>query len=198
MFEKARVAFTRKEIFGPKFRPAIDPCFCTVSKMLYAGLINPDGTIDVDKAGVISKQQLWCYVYYLWFHNHTNVPIFKSMKSPDNGKATATLFYSAVTAFVEGVNDDDDAEKPKPFDTTTLILFINQVLEEFQHQIVNPIFDYLKMLLQRDVVTRLSGVGIITGKNNSSDGKNPNITIVTDPKEVENANVKITFSRKNA
>lgn len=198
MFEKARVAFTRKEIFGTKFRPAIDPCFCTVSKMLYAGLINSDGTIDIDKSGVISKQQLWSYVYYLWFYNHTNVLVFKSMKSPENGKANAALFYSAVTMFVEGQDDNAREEKPvKPFDTTTLILFISEVLEEFGKQLVNPIFDYLRVLLERDVITRLSGVGIITGKKDNPNSK-ADITIVTDPKEVENANVKITFTRKNA
>lgn len=194
MFEKARVAFTKKEVFGTKFTPAIDTCFCTVSKMVYNDKINPDGTIDINKNGSLSLKELWSYVYYLHFYNHTNVPVFKSMTNQKNGKANAVLFYTAVTAFVENVDEDTEEKPAKPFDNTTLIIFINNVIEEFGKQLVNPIFDYLQVLLKKNVLTRISGITLVTGKddvgNNATSSANK-IRIVTDPNSVANANVKV-------
>lgn len=196
MFEKQRIAFTRKEIFGNKFKPTINACFCTVSRMLFGDNINTDGTIDIDKAVNLTKEELWSYIYYLYFYNNTNVSIFKAMKNEENGKASAPNFYSTVISMV----DDEDAEggnnakKPaKPFDTTTLIIFINNVIEEFGRELVNPIFDYLNVIIKKNIITKLSGITIVTG-NNATTGNANKIKIVTDEKNVANANVKIRLT----
>ena len=195
MFEKQRVAFTRKEIFGNKFKPAINPCFCTVSRMLFAGKINNDGTIDIDKAVDLKKEELWSYVYYLFFYNHTNAPVSQSIKHAENGKASAVQFYEAIISLVDRDEENDDTPA-KPFDTTTLIIFINNVLEEFGKQLVNPIFDYLQVILNKNIMTRLSGITHITNGNANANGNassHNKIKIVTDEKDIANANVKVRF-----
>lgn len=190
MYEKSRVAFSRKEIFGNKFKPNINACFCTVSKMLFGDMINTDGTIDIDKSVNLSKEELWSYIYYLYFYNNTNVKVFKSMKNEDNGKASAAHFYDTVISMVADA-EDDETKPAKPFDTTTLIIFINNVLEEFGKELINPIFDYLGIILKKNIISRISGISIKTGNESSNSGK---IKIVTDEKDVANANVKFSLS----
>jgi len=189
MYEKSRVAFTRKEIFGNKFKPTITTCFCTVSKMLFADMINTDGTIDIDKAVSLKKEELWAYIYYLYYYNNTNVSVFKSMKNEDNGKASAAHFYDTVISITD--EEDDETKPAKPFDTTTLIIFINNVLEEFGHELINPIFDYLEVILKKNIISRISGITIKTGNVSTNSGK---IKIVTDEKDIANANVKVTLA----
>lgn len=195
MFEKKRIAFSRKEIFGTKFKSSIDDCFCVVSKMLFNDKINLDGTIDITQAANLKKEELWSYIYYLYFYNHTNVTIFTSMTNPDNGKASAEKFYSAVISLTEDENETTDTNsntnsKPvKSFDVTTLIIFVNEVIEEFGKELVNPIFDYLSVLMKKNVLTRLSGITIKTGDNASTQSENK-IKIVTDNADIANANVK--------
>ncbi len=190
MYEKSRVAFTRKEIFGNKFKPNINACFCTVSKMLFADMINTDGTIDINKSVNFKKEELWSYIYYLYFYNNTNVNVFKSMKNKDNGKASAVHFYDTVISMVAEA-EDDETKPPKPFDTTTLIIFINNVIEEFGRELVNPIFDYLGIILKKNVLSRISAITLKTVNVGTNSGK---IKIVTDEKNVANANVKVTLS----
>jgi hypothetical protein len=188
MFEKKRIAFSRKEIFGTKFKSSIDDCFCVVSKMLFNDRINLDGTIDITQAANLKKEHLWSYIYYLYFYNHTNVTIFTSMTNPDNGKASAEKFYSAVISLTEGENETTDTNSNTPvksFDVTTLIIFVNEVIEEFGKELINPIFDYLSVLMKKNVLTRLSGITIKTGEQTEN-----KIKIVTDNADIANANVK--------
>jgi hypothetical protein len=196
MFEKKRIAFSRKEIFGIKFQPTIDKCFCTVSKMLFNSEINTDGTIDITQSVNLKKEELWSYIYYLYFYNHTNVVIFKSMKNKENGKASGEQFYAAVISMVEGeeetTNTNVNTQPAKSFDTTTLIIFINNVIEEFGNELVNPIFDYLSLLLKKNILTRISGITIKTNNEDNNDNKG-NIVIVTNKENVKKANVKVSF-----
>lgn len=197
MFEKQRIAFSRKEIFGLKFKPTIDICFCTVSKMLFNGKINTDGTIDINQAVNLKKDELWSYIYYLYFYNHTNVTVFESMKNKENGKASAEQFYAAVVSMAEDEletsNTNANTQPAKPFDPTTLIIFINEVIEEFGKELINPIFDYLGILLKKNVLTRLSGITIKTNENSNTIDNNK-IRIVTDNAGIKNANVKFSLS----
>ena len=177
MFQKRKAAFTNKDIFGDKFRPAVGTCFCVVSKMLFSGKIEVDGTIDLAKEVMLTKMELWSYIYYLYYHNHINMPIFKSMKDPETGKASGENFYKAVNgkAILQSM------------DITTLILFLNKIIRSHD-ELINPIIDYLKLILHKNVMSRISGVTMITNK----DGKK-GFKIVTDPKEVQEANVKISI-----
>lgn len=200
MFEKQRIAFSKKEIFGNKFKPTIDSCFCTVSKLLFAGKIENDGTINIYQSINFKKEELWAYIYYLYIHN-TSVSVFKSMTNKQNGKASAAQFYSTVIT-ITGIDIDEDGDdildesnknqKVTPFDATTLIIFINNIIEEFGKELINPIFDYLSILLKKNVLTRLSGFTLKT--NNNVNRTNNNIKIVTSNANVVNANVKFTLS----
>jgi hypothetical protein len=201
MFEKKRVAFSRKEIFGLKFKPTIDICFLAVAKMLFSERINIDGTIDINQSINLKKEELWSYVYYLYFYNHSNVEIFQSMKNKKDGKASAELFYSTVVSFTGSeaentyTNVNVNSHPAKSFDNVTLIIFINNVIEDYGKVMVNPIFDYLSILMKKNVLTRLSGITIKTGDDN---GNNSNkIKIVTNNANVANANVKIKFEVEN-
>jgi len=207
MFTKQRIAFSRKEIFGSKFKATIDACFCVVSKMLFNDKINIDGTIDITEASNLKKEELWSYIYYLYFYNHSNVTIFQSMTNKDNGKASAEQFYAAVVSLTENENENAytdvnvnvNSHPAKPFDISTLIIFINEVIEEFGKELVNPIFDYLSVLMKKNVMTRLSGITIKTHENasgNSSQNANK-IRIVTDNAGVANANVKFKLEFEN-
>ena len=189
MFEKHNVAFTNRDIFGRSFRPAVEASFCVVSKMLFSGKIETDGTIDLKNEVMLSKKELWSYVYYLFYHNHMNIPVFKGMKSPKDGKASAELFYAAIVSFVDGRLS---VKSVKPVDLTALILFINGVIRDYK-ELINPVFDYLKVLLTKTedlrALTNISGISLITGVDGKSGFK-----IVTSPNEVANANVKISIA----
>ncbi len=195
MFEKKRVAFSRKEIFGNNFKPVIDVCFCRVSKMVYDDkFMVPEGTIDITKASSFTKEELWSYIYYLYYYNQTGVLVFKQMRNEENGKANAELFYNTVVAMVDGEKEVVQVEeKPaKPFDVTALIMFINTIIEDFGKELINPIFDYLKLLVNKSMLARISG---ITLKAADTEGNgNSKIKIVTGDQNVQNANVKISFS----
>ena len=190
MFEKHRVAFTNKDIFGPKFRPALEASFCVLSKMLFAGKIDIDGTLDMKNEVNLSKKELWSYIYYLFYHNHMKIPEFKAMKNPENGKASAERFYDSVMAVVY----KKSVKQVKPMDVSALIVFINKMIGSHT-ELANPVINYLKVLLlkmrtanARVPFTGISGIGLITGV----DGKT-GLQIVTDPREVANANVKISI-----
>jgi len=190
MFEKQRIAFSNKDIFGLRFKADVRACFCTVSQMLFDDKINLDGTIDISKVVSLTKYELWCYVYYLFFHNQTNVPIFRSMVNPETGKASAPLFYEAVLSMVQDEKYTAREDLPaRALDPTTLVLFINEVLEEFGKQLVNPIFDYLHVIMQKNIMSRIANVTIKTGDKNTD-----RIKIVTDQRNVDDANVKVDLT----
>jgi len=191
MFLKHRVAFANKDIFGIKFKPALDACFLVVSKMLFSGKIGMDGFIDVRNGGVLSKTEVWSYIYYLYFHNRANIPEFKAMRNVENGKASEERFYEVV---YKGNKRFNTGIQVKPLDIMTLIVFVNKVIRSYE-DIVNPVFDYLKVLSEKkniSVLNNISGVTLITG----TDGRT-GLKIVTDPREVAEANVKISIAQAN-
>ena len=137
MYTKQRIAFSKKELFGNHFKPGMDSCFCRVSRLVFEGKIMSNGRIDISNIKGLGKDDLWSYIYYLFFYNNTNIPIFTSMVNQNNGKASAPLFYQAVFQ-VENT--------PLNADFPTLIVFINDILDKYGEELVNPIFDYLKVL----------------------------------------------------
>lgn len=190
MFKKQRVSFKRKDIFGQKFSPNIESCFCAVSKLLFADLLNIDGSIDIEKATLLKKEQLWSYIYYLYHFNHENdkTPEFIEMTNKENGKSNATKFYDMVITIVES-DEKYKTIKPAPaFDENTLIYFINIIVHKYEGALINPVIDYLNKILSKEIIPSLGSLSIKTGE---SSGKN--VTIVTEPKDVTNANVKVNF-----
>jgi hypothetical protein len=179
MYTKQRIAFSKKELFGNHFKPGMDACFCRVSRLVFEGKIMPDGMIDAANIRGLGKDDLWSYIYYLFFYNNTNIPVFTSMVNQDNGKASAPLFYQAVF---------QTENTPLNADVPTLIIFINSTIEKYGAELVNPIFDYLKVILNtKNIASKISGISVIA--------RNSGFEIVTDPQKIQNANVKITTMR---
>lgn len=182
MFKKQKLSFKNKDIFG-KFKPTINNCFCIVSKMLFSNKINIDGKIDFNAQ--LTKEELWSYIYYLFYNNHTNVQLFKDMKNA-KGKANAELFYEAVLSRLENKNSEIPANGSvalryaQKLDNATLIFFINTILDELKDELVNPVIDYITILLNKKIIPKLSNISINLGKTNSqisSNSKNSNIKI---------------------
>lgn len=163
--KKQSIAFSRRDVFGTKFMPNADHCFLMVSRMLFANAINPNGTFGMNNAANLRKDDVWSYIYYLYSYNNTILPVFKAMKSPIDGKANAVLFYKAVADFMD---DHSNITPPPPIDVTTLMLFTNKIVTENTDTIVNPIFDYLKVLLDTKIIPTINGVEIVA---NTPDGK---------------------------
>jgi hypothetical protein len=173
MFKKQRVSFKSRDIFENKFSTNIDNCFCVVSKMLFARIVNIDGSIDLDKIAALGKHELWSYIFYLYHFNKDSVQEFTEMRNPKDGKANAVLFYDSVMKVHGGGSFSKDA----------LVYFINKMVHT--RELRNPIVEYVQDILNREVIPAL---GSLTVKANSG-----LLKVVTDPKEAEESNVKVRF-----
>jgi hypothetical protein len=195
-FRKQKLTFGSHDIFGRNYKNNLTYAFNQVSKMLFNNKANVDGSIGLEQTGNFTKAELWGYIYYLFYYNSSNIDEFKNMKSK-NGKANAELFYSVVKSFaisqLYNLRQDETA-KPgeiQSIDINDLIFFINNIVHKYGEELVSPIFDYLQLLVKKDVSTKLKGIKIRTGLEGS------NVKIVVDEKEVENANIKISFFPQN-
>ena len=65
-------------IFGPNFKSSEKYANKVIEDMIHKDILSPYGMIKKEKIPLISKSELWGYVFYLWFHNKT---IFQSIKS---------------------------------------------------------------------------------------------------------------------
>ena len=159
--------------------------------MLFADIINIDGSIDINKASSVKKDNLWSYIYYLYHFNQKNekTEIFLKMRSEKNGKANATRFYDAVTATVASDMNSKNIKPVPAFDENTLIYFINIVVHKYDKVLINPVIEYLNKILSKEIIPTLGSLAIKTGPTS---GKN--VTIITDPSKLANANVKVNFS----
>lgn len=176
MYTKQRISFNKKELFGNHFKPGINACFCHLSRLVFEGKIMSNGRIDLSNTKGLGKDDLWSYIYYLFFYNNTNIPVFTSMVNQNNGKASAPLFYQAVFQ-VENT--------PLNVDIPTLIMFINDILDRYGDLLVNPIFDYLKVIEEKNIASKISGISVVA--------RNSGFEIITDPEKIKNANVKVNF-----
>lgn len=188
MFQKQKVSFNSKEVFDSKFKANIDTCFCVVSKLLFNNIINIDGSIDIDKAILLKKFQLWSYIYYLYFFNNKVIPEFIAMKTAKNDKASAILFYDTVMKTVNEKNIQNAKAKVIPFDINTLIYFINIIIHKYEHNMTNPVIDYLNKILEKQIIPSLGSISIRTGTNSG------NVKIITNPQNVSNSNVKVKLT----
>lgn len=186
MYKKSELTFKSLIVFGRYFKPYIDHSFCIVSKMMFMNKINIDGTINDDQAGYLKRHDLWSYIYYLYYHNNSSVEEFVQMKNKETGKASALLMYKVVQAVVQNqfIANDDII----PFDVNTLIYFINVITQKYGENLRNPVVDYLRNILSnKDAVESIRKFAIRTGVTSG------NVVLVTDPKEVDNANIKVKF-----
>lgn len=184
MFEKQKLQFSNKSVFGYAFKNNIDDCFCKTSKMLFAGKINPDGTIDESRADTFKKSELWSYIYYMYYYNSDDVDEFKAMRKKRTGQANAVLFYDVVKTVVDRQTVDINSaagDLVKPLNTMYLIKFINNVIADNDDKMLNPVIDYLKMLLSKKALLNLKGIKLVTGNQSGKfqivDEKNANIKV---------------------
>jgi hypothetical protein len=104
------------------------------------------------------------------------------MKTERNGKANAELFYESVK--------NATGETGSQLDNNTLIYFINLMIHNNEDNLINPVIDYLKKILSKEIIPSLGSIGIKTGTNSK------NVNIITNTNAVKNANVKVSFTRK--
>lgn len=187
-FQKKKLAFNNTLVFGKPFSPSVDQCFCVASRMMFNHRINMDGTIQMEHAGYLKKNELWSYIYYLYTYNNTSVEEFVTMKD-ENGKASALRFYEVVKAVVQ--NQFIPEDKVVPLDVNTLIYFINVVCQRYGDNMKNPIADFLKSVVhkQHDIV-HLSKLSVITGQEQGA------LNVITNADKAKNANVKVQFNIK--
>jgi hypothetical protein len=187
--------------FGAGYASGIKGAVCAVGNLLDKGLLTPHGTIHTPKVGTIRKGELWSYVYYLWYHNHTSIDTFKQMTIYQNHRAKA----SAVR-FVEAIH------RVLGFDTNTkplgqltkdnLVAAIHTILSREQ-DIKIPILQRLYQQINRadEIMPReFQRLGLSGAMNVKVV---PNVEIITDAKNLQSAQqngaVKVglglTFSR---
>lgn len=165
LFKKKAVSFSTQEVFDVSFKPDMEACFCMVSKLLFRNVINVDGSIDMEQMVNVKKRELWSYIYYLYQYNNGTLPEFIAMKNPSTGKADGMLFYQVVyidDGNVKASNGNSNANEPKKLgtDIARLVYFINKVVHTYKDDMINPVIDYLKQLMKKEVLAKLSEVKI--------------------------------------
>lgn len=175
-FKKKQVSFSTTEVFDVGFKPDVETCFCTVSKMLFKNVINVDGSIDMEQLVNVRKKELWAYIYYLYQYNNATIPEFVRMKNPSSGKADGQLFHDTVYDNKEfkNSNGNSNTNVPKTIgtDIVRLVYFINKMIHTYKTDLINPVIDYLKQLMKKEMLTKLSEIKVQmvpisnTGRNN--------------------------------
>ena len=170
MFEKKKLSFANKKIFGYSFKNTLDNCFFRVSKMLFSGKIEPNGMIDKSQADAFKLSELWSYIYYLYYYNNSDIEEFKLMKTAKTGLADAVMFYNVVKTVVNREYYDliSSNDELHIFNPLSLIKFINYIIVAHKDELVNPVFDYLQILINDKILTNMNGIKLVTGKNSSS------------------------------
>lgn len=169
--KKKQVSFKTQEVFDVGFKPDVETCFCSVSRMLFKNVINIDGSIDMEQLINVRKKELWSYIYYLYQYNNGTIPEFIKMKNQVSGKANGQSFHDVVYDNKEFENSNVDS-KIVGTDIVRLVYFINKMVHTYKSDLVNPVIDYLKQLMKKEMLTKLSEIKVQmiptlnSGKNN--------------------------------
>ena len=174
---KKGLAFTNNMVFGTKFKSTIGPCYCMVSKLIFEEKINIDGSINLEKVGLFLKDELWSYIYYLYYYNNEFIDEFKDMKL--RGKASAANFYKVVKG------SQYDSSAPASLNVTTMVGYINEIIHKYNDDLFNPIIGFLDKILKTRTISKVSSI-----KVNIGDHKFENIKNLIDIKEKLNSNSK--------
>lgn len=212
VYKKKALRFGDKNVFGTKFSPSVNKSLEKLSTILVMNKAYPTGMLVKD--AIFETSDLWNYVYYLFYYNNIDIDYFAAMKDPVTGKASAELFYNVVknvgTAFesleriqgekaydtiirLEDLTYDVRKQSPQkqmvtPLSNKTLISFIHYVVVRYGDDLVNPLFDYVKVLSQKtSTIAKMKGIKIVTGLDKDS------VNIVFDEEGIKNADIKVTF-----
>ena len=156
------ITFETKGVFGKRrkdkknFEPVFCKCFYYVSRMLYREKINLDGSINFKHVN-LKKHELWSYIYYLYYYNHTRIQVFKNMNK--GSTPNAEYFYRQVISTI-GI-----AEPKEPsVSVENLIMFINEIVNEYK-TLYNPLLMYLNKIIEKSKMLTLQGITIKTNSN---------------------------------
>lgn len=163
--KKKQVSFSTHEVFDVGFKPDVEACFCIVSRMLFKNVINVDGSIDMEQLVNVRKKELWAYIYYLYQYNNSTIPEFVRMKNPSSGKADGQLFHDTVYDDKDfknsnSANSNTNVPKTVGTDIVRLVYFINKMIHTYKSDLVNPVIDYLKQLMKKEMLTKLSEIKV--------------------------------------
>jgi hypothetical protein len=159
LFKKKQVSFSNQEVFDTGFKPDVESCFCTVSRMLFKNVINIDGSVDMEQLVNVRKKELWAYIYYLYQYNNGTIEEFMSMKNPVSGKADGQLFHDVVYDDKD-FNTNATSVKKIGTDILRLVYFINKTVHTYKKDLINPIIDYLNQLMKKEMFTKLSEIKV--------------------------------------
>jgi hypothetical protein len=177
----ALINFNNIAVFDRRFKNDIEVCTCVVSKMVFSKKINIDGSIDTSNMPTLRKYELWSYIYFLFYYNHTSIDEFASMKSKRMGTASAEAFYKTVRDAVDNsyVNETtrvltvqrDIQDVAVSMDIQTLAYFINSMVHKYESNLTNPIVDFLKDMFMQRQQTAFNNLSIKTGTTEVSNVK---------------------------
>lgn len=174
--KKKQVSFSNQEVFDVGFKPDVESCFCSVSRLLFRNVINIDGSIDMEQLVNVRKKELWAYIYYLYQYNNGTITEFINMKNSVSGKADGQLFHDVVYDDKE-FNVNDKNVKKIGTDIVRLVYFINKVVHTYKTDLINPVIDYLNKLMKKEMLTRLSEIKVQMTPNNNTRKDNVRIGV---------------------
>lgn len=191
MFEKKKIAFNMKEIFGVRFKADNDYAYNVMTKILFNNKAEMNGKIEASQILKFTKAELWAYIYYLYYYNNNKIEEFKQMQL--KGKASAELFYNVVGSnTVHNIKITANTKRGEfpPYTPNTLVEFINLIIDKYGNALSNPIFDYFQILMT-EKKSQLKGVVLNIGNTDLFE-------ITTDPKKIkEEGIIKVEFKRNS-
>jgi hypothetical protein len=153
------IDFDTQKVFGTHFQPVFCKCFYYVSKILYHEKINLNGTINFEHVHTLKKHELWSYIFYLHYYNHTRIQLFKNMERhsiPD-----ARRFFNVVMNTLE---IPTNAQENPRVTVENLILFINMIMKSYDN-LYNPLLMYLNKIIEKNKMLMLQGITIKTNSD---------------------------------
>ena len=142
---------------GEVIEPDIYKCFYQVSKILLHEKINLDGSINNLRKPILSINELWSYIYYLYFYNK-KVGVFKGIK-----EWTGQEIVKLVKKTVNINNWPTHQAKINEM----LILFVNMFIIDNTKTIYNPLIVYLNKIIEKNLYLTLKpNIIIKTGNHN--------------------------------
>jgi hypothetical protein len=156
--KKKKISFSTQEVFDVGFKPDVEASFCIVAKMLFRNVINIDGSVDMEQLVNVKKKELWAYIYYLYQYNNSTIPEFIKMKNPLSGRADGQAFHDTV--YIEKEFNSTNFHKTVGTDIVRLVYFINKMVHTYKNDLINPVIDYLKQLMKKEMLTKLSEIKV--------------------------------------
>lgn len=201
--DKKDVSFTNKSIFGTNFSPNKENIYCALGFLLVNLLINNDGSINIKSNKIISKANLWSYIYYLRLNNKSH-PYFLQNLGEGN-KVSPLKFYSMI------------ATNKKSVTKQNLIDFIQTVLnsgykvtipflQEDKH-VISLVNSYHNNIIKNNTnnvnddetinIKIIPSVKIIGNSNNNTNSKDSNIRVTLDVSKNSNNALKNSTPKNN-